>query len=68
MTRIRSTLATVLLMAAAAASLGIGATLAMAGLVIGLVLALAARLAATAPVRESPMTEPPLTPREPAAT
>ena len=68
MTRIRSTLATALLMAAAAASLGIGATLVMAGLVIGLVLALAARLAATAPVRESRITEPPLTPGEPATT
>ena len=68
MTRIRSTLATVLLMSAAAASMGIGAMLAMAGLVIGLVLALAARLAATAPVRESRMTEPAAASGEPAAT
>lgn len=45
MTRLKSTLATILLTAAAVAALGLGFVLAMASLVIGLVVALAARLA-----------------------
>lgn len=45
MTRIKSMLATTLLSAAAMAVLGLGTMLAVAGLVLGLVVALAARLA-----------------------
>ena len=48
MTRIKSFFATLLIVAAGIAALGLGAMLAMTALVIGLVVALAARLAISA--------------------
>lgn len=48
MTRIKSFLATLLIVAAGIAALGLGTMMAMAALVIGLVVALATRLAISA--------------------
>lgn len=53
MKRLKSTLASVLLMSAALAALGLGTVLAIAAMVIGLVMAGAARLAISAQDRRA---------------